>query len=103
MNIAHMYKGCKGVSGGVEKLELCINGAQGLAPAQILYSASACKSQASLLSSPGITLTAAQPSLAYLCCILNPSRTKIHHVTAAYVSLTVSPSGPIAEVLFHAL
>lgn len=90
------------MSGGVEKLELCINGAQGLALVQILYSASACKSQASLLSSPGITLTAgAQPSLAYLRCILNLSCTRIHRVTAAYVSLTSIPIWDVAEVVFH--
>lgn len=48
--------GWKGVCGGARKLEMCINGAGGLAQAQTFYFASACQSRDSLLSSPGITL-----------------------------------------------
>lgn len=49
----------------------------GLAAVQILYCASACQSQGSLLLSPRITLIATQPSPAFFCCTPDPSCTRI--------------------------
>lgn len=80
------------MSGGVEKLEMCINGVQGLARAQTLHSASACQSEGSPSGNYSLTGIATQPRILVL------QAEAGRYQDTACISPTICAA---AEVVFH--